>query len=241
MSSLNRTVTNNAILDPAQGFDADVFVLDQATGKQLLVGRFASFQWTVRNATEPYMEMNQRIPRLLDGEFQFGWVLERGLIDVAIMENVFGFYHLGREMRPDRSPRMQITFEVNAPNLDPAKQNGVSRVLGENTGEILAGNNAPARPRETTGRYHLQNCKVDSITTAVMAGRSVIATRIEGLCEGYHYESLRNLPQESLFDRAGATVGQTSDLPTAFSQVGALGGITEAQNRVADWSSFFNN
>ena len=236
---LNRTVTNNAILDPMQGFDADVFALDQATGRQVLVGRFASFQLTIRNATEPYMEMNQRIPRLLDGEFQFGWVLERAMVDTAIMQDIFGFSSMGREMRPDRSPRIQLTFEVYAPNLSTEQANGISNSNATRTGEYLTGANRPLHStRETTGRYHLQNCKPDSVTIGVMAGRSVIATRIEGLCEGYHYENILNTGNN--FSRAGATPGVTADPNRTYANIPSLG-VTSNSNALVDWSSYFTN
>lgn len=236
---LNRTITNNAILDPMQGFDADVFALDQATGRQVLVGRFSSFQLTIRNATEPYMEMNQRIPRLLDGEFQFGWVLEKGLTDVAIMQDVFGFSNLGREMRPDRSPRIQLTFEVFAPNLSTEQANGISNSNAERTGEYLTGVNRPLHStRQTTGRYHLQNCKPDSVTLGVMAGRSVIASRIEGLCEGYQYENLAANNAASL--RAGATPLVGGSPERSYANIPTLG-VTSGNGGVADWSSYFKN
>jgi len=236
-NSLNRTITNNAILDPMQGFDSDVFALDQATGRQVLVGRFSSFQLTIRNATEPYMEMNQRIPRLLDGEFQFGWVLERGLVDTAIMEDVFGFSSLGREMRPDRSPRMQLTFEVYAPNLSKEQANGISNSNAERTGEYLTGVNRPLHStRQTTGRYHLQNCKPDSVTLGVMAGRSVIATRIEGLCEGYQYENLA--ANNSAVIRAGVTPTVGGSPERTYASIPSLG-VTQNNDSLADWSSYF--
>jgi len=115
---------NNANLDPFQGFDADVWVLDQTTGAYILVGRFVSIQITVRNTTEPYMEMNQRIPRYLDGEIQIGWVLERGMTDVRILQQTFGFDKLSRQMRLNRQNRLQISFSVNAPDLQMAGDMG---------------------------------------------------------------------------------------------------------------------
>ena len=68
-----------------------VYVNDQRTGKPVLAGGFTSFQKTMRNATEPYMPFGRKTPRLLDGEFQYGWVLERGMLDIRVMEEVFGF------------------------------------------------------------------------------------------------------------------------------------------------------
>lgn len=252
--ALNRTVVNNALLDPLQGFDTDVFVLDQATGSQILVGRFTGFQWTVRNATEPYMEFNQRIPRLLDGEFQFGWVLERGLIDTQVMENIFGFYHLGREMRPDRSPRLQITVELNAPAL--AQQQGQNSANGSanyaqrgalDTGELLTQGNGQASTsgsqstsRNAQGRYHLQNCKVDSVTMGAMAGRQVVATRFEGLAEGFFYEKLDNNSQATN-DAAGAqtTLGADGTSVQGPGNISDTRSLSVPTRSIASWNDFF--
>jgi hypothetical protein len=247
---LNRTVVNNALLDPLQGFDTDVFVLDQATGSQILVGRFTGFQWTVRNATEPYMEFNQRIPRLLDGEFQFGWVLERGLIDTQVMENIFGFYHLGREMRPDRSPRLQITVELNAPALAQQQGDKNARNYAQggalDTGESLYQGNGSSSTsdnstttRNAQGRYHLQNCKVDSVTMGAMAGRQVVATRFEGLAEGFFYEKL----DSNTANAAGGaqptisgTDGRSDQGPGNISDTRSLSIPTRS---IASWNDFF--
>lgn len=177
---------NNAILDPLQGFDADVWVLDQATGNYNLVGRFTSIQVTIRNATEPYLELNQRVPRLLDGEFQFGWVLERGMLDSRVLEQTFGFNAITRELRNNRNTRFQISFAVNAPELENSGKN-----LVENqpltAGPRTTPTGDPFSDREATGEYVLTFCKVDSFTMGVNAGRNVIANRWEGMCEGIEF------------------------------------------------------
>lgn len=197
VSAVYGAAVNNALLDPLQGYDADVWVLDQATGRYLLIGRFTSLQITVRNATEPYMEFNQRVPRYLDGEIQIGWVLERGLLDTRILQQVFGISALTREMRLNRMARLQITFEMNAHELHNVNQsadgnrNSMPPDYNETTGTIGNGelfiNRGPSgwNPRRSAkGQLMLTYCKVDSLTIGAMAGRSVIATRLEGLAEG---------------------------------------------------------
>jgi hypothetical protein len=180
-----------------QGYDADVWCLDQATGNYLLIGRFTSIQITIRNSTEPYMEFNQRVPRYLDGEIQIGWVLERGLLDTRILQQVFGISALTRELRLNRMARLQITFELNAQELQnvnqsadgnrnslPPDYNVSAGTIGN--GELLL-NTGPTgwNPRrQAAGQLMLTYCKVDSLTLGAMAGRAVIATRIEGLAEG---------------------------------------------------------
>ena len=193
MTNQSGVPVNNSLLDPLQGFDADVWVLDQATGNHQMIGRFTSVQITVRNATEPYLEFNQRIPRYLDGDLQIGWTLERGLIDVRVFSHTFGSSKMTRETRMNRSPRFQITFNLDAPELQTA---GASANAGTNdttvgNGELFAipgGNsnaNAPTSGlRIARGAYVLWFCKTDTFTMGAMAGRSVIATRWEGLSEG---------------------------------------------------------
>lgn len=171
--TLTAASVNNALRDPIQGFDCDVWVTSQATGQLTWVGNFTSIQIVVRNATEPYLELNQRVPRLLDGEYQMGWVLERGQLDVNALADTFGITAISRELRLSRSPRFQITFEMNAPELD--------RLAYTPNGEI---SNQSVSNRDTTGQYLLTFCKVDSYTIGVMAGRSVVANRWEGMCEG---------------------------------------------------------
>ena len=192
VNAIYGAAVNNALLDPLQGYDADVWALDQSTGNYLLVGRFTSIQVTIRNATEPYMEFNQRVPRYLDGEIQIGWVLERGQIDSRILQQTFGVSALTRELRLNRMPRLQITFEMNAHELDTVNAGGATGpdyqsdqgIIGN--GGLLLGN-GPAgydQRRKASGQLMLTFCKVDSLTIGAMAGRSVIANRWEGLAEG---------------------------------------------------------
>lgn len=174
-TNLFKSVINNAALDPIQGFDADVWVLDQGTGSFNLVGRFTSIQVTVRNATEPYIEYNQRIPRQLDGEIQIGWVMERGQLDGRVLEQTFGIPVMSRELRLNRMPRFQITFAVSSSELDEG---------------AVVSNDAPAATenkfaqRVATTELILTFCKVDTFTMGSNSGRSVVANRWEGLAEG---------------------------------------------------------
>ncbi len=207
MEFITRAAVNNAILDPLQGFDCDVYVQDQATGKQLIIGRFTSFQFTIRNATEPYMEFNQRVARLLDGEFQFGWVLERGLIDTRFLEDTFGMVSLSREQRISRSPRFQITVELNAPEL----VNPEGGEADKGAQELITAVNVSNRvTRLATGKYRLVYAKTDSFTFGAMAGRNVIATRWEGLCEGIYYSNQADIwPGQALGKAASVNSNST--------------------------------
>jgi hypothetical protein len=208
LRSIYGAAVNNAMLDPIQGFDVDVWAADQATGEYRLAGRFTSLQVTVRNATEPYLEFNQRSPRYLDGEFQIGWVLERGMLDSRVLEQTFGFSSITRELRLSRSPRMQIMFEFNAPELDQVSRGGATDNQetrndtagtfgnGELNASSLANNQNLSTDdfrRLASGKYMLSFCKVDSFTFGATAGRSVVANRWEGLAENIEMVQTTNI------------------------------------------------
>ena len=176
----NRVVVNNATLDPIQGFHLNVYMNDMASGAPVMVGGFTSFQKTMRNATEAYMPFGRKTPRLLDGEFQYGWVLERGLLDIKILEDCFGFNRVGAEFKADPTPRFVITVEINAPELH---ESGVHNDQAGNTGNAKTNNNK----RSAKGKYQLLFAKIDSVTLGAMAGRNVVAVRLEGLCESIRY------------------------------------------------------
>jgi len=216
VSRVSGSVVNNAILDPIQGFDADVWVIDQATGQYNLVGRFTSVQITIRNATEPYLELNQRIPRYLDGEIQIGWVLERGMVDTRILQQTFGYSALSRELRLSRNPRMQITFEINAPELDKVKTIANSSRKSIGNGELFISTDAGNgfANRKAIGQIQMNFCKVDSFTMGVTAGRNVIANRWEGLCE-----SIEEINRSSVW--SGLTLTETADAGTSLAARGA--------------------
>jgi hypothetical protein len=179
----SRSVVNNAGLDPIQGFHTNVYVHNQSSGAPVLLGGFTSFQKTMRNATEPYLPFGRKTPRLLDGENQYGFVLERGLIDVRVMEEVFGFSEMGPEFQADPTPRFVITVQFNAPELQGrgifTRNQGTDTYTTTSSG----GRGQLLDNRTAVGGYRLYYAKIDSVTIGAMAGRNVVATRIEGLCE----------------------------------------------------------
>lgn len=186
-----KSVVNNAALDPLQGFDADVWVLDQGTGSYNLVGRFTSIQVTIRNATEPYLEYNQRIPRQLDGDIQIGWMMERGQLDGRVIEQTFGISSLNRQLRLSRMPRFQITFHINAPELESGNSTSTGNPNGGVVTDLVSppsgtgGGQSSFSPRRARGiELVLSMCKIDSFTIGSSAGKTVIANRWEGLAEG---------------------------------------------------------
>lgn len=206
-SSAVRQSVNNGRRAPLQGFDTVVYFQDQQTGTMIPFGEFTGFQYTIRNATEPYLPLGHRNLSLLDGEFQIGFVAEQGKINLEATPLALGYNFVGPILRFGRSPRFQIVIEYNAPELD--ESNGIpgygqydiiSDVVTTGFGGTGTNNSADAARRITTGRYIFSAAKIDAFTSGAMAGRSVIADRLEGLAEGFSFESLTQ--DEAIFNRA---------------------------------------
>ncbi len=173
---------NNGRLQPLQGLDTVVYIQDQYSGNTIEFGEFTGFQYTIRNSTEPYMPLGSKTITYLDGEYQIGWVLEQGKINVAALPQLIGYDMVSPIIRIGRSPRFQIIVEYNAKEL-----------VGKGTNSFPSGTGLPAgapsegSTRVAAGRYIFSMCKVDAFTSGAMAGRQAIADRIEGLAEGWQY------------------------------------------------------
>jgi hypothetical protein len=173
--SIGNNVLNIGGADPVQGYDVGVWVRDAQDGTQLLLGQFTSIVVTIRNATEAYMEFGQRYPRYLDGEMQIAFVMEKGLLDLNAFQETFGFKQITREKRFGRSPRLTITFSVDP--VDAAVLEGdIATDPLQTWGSVK---------RDVTGRFVLQQCKIDSWHFAATAGRQVVATQWQGVAEGF--------------------------------------------------------
>jgi hypothetical protein len=202
--SLYCAPVNNAGLRPVQGFHIKAFVLNACDGKVAWYGEFQSLTVSIRNSTESYLELGQRFPMHLDGEIQIAWVAESGMTDAAFVYRTFGVKSLRRDSGLNSGPRFQISWTINARELETSNQQefGVSDPRDENdinsskynsylTGRYRAG--IADRPEQYSGsaykpkgvgRYDLQLCKVDSVSMGAMAGRRVVALRWEGVAEG---------------------------------------------------------
>jgi hypothetical protein len=209
-TDLNNSVNNNALYDPLQGYDADVWALDEATGIWQLVGRFTSMEMVFRNTTRPYIEFNQRVMRQLDGTFMMGFTMERGQLDARVLQQTFGYERISRTIRVNRHPRMRIVFQVNAQELEEAdSSNGVANQEGtfstSDTGTSndiwsgvantttsgggskgIVGEQEKWTKRNTTGLVALENAKIETFTIRAEAGDEIITNRWEGVAEGYH-------------------------------------------------------
>lgn len=193
------------------------------TGQVAFFGRFQSLTVSIRDATETYLELGQRIPIYLNGEIQIAWVLEQGLVDMAFIVKTFGIENIRRDQVIARGPRFHIGFDANAADkvsTDAQATSPTKAALRTNTGVRafggdsrvnslfnpnqynvkngkLSDNGAYNNP-QSHGRYEMMRCKVDSVSLGVMPGRRVAAVRWEGVSEGitYHLDSIQTFKNQ---------------------------------------------
>jgi hypothetical protein len=217
---------NNAGIDPLQGFDFECWAQDTHTGKVAFFGRFQSLTVSIRDATETYLELGQRIPIYLNGEIQIAWVLEQGLVDMAFIVKTFGIENIRRDQVITRGPRFHIGFDANAADkvstgiqaVTPLKaalqtNQGVRSFGADSRVNSLFSPddyNVPNRNKtydtpQSSGRYEMMRCKVDSVSLGVMPGRRVAAVRWEGVSEGitYHLQSIQTFKNSLSTDSQG--------------------------------------
>ncbi|MBD2201548.1 hypothetical protein H6G33_09335 [Calothrix sp. FACHB-1219] len=228
VSNLYDAPVNNFGLDPLQGYDFETWCQDTSSGKIAWFGKFQSLTLSVRNATETYLELGQRVPIYLDGEIQIAWVLEQGLVDMAFIERTFGTDTITRDSQLTRGPRFQITFDALATRLiiddaslgqrsnDQINRLGAASILPARVNASKLGT-IPAN-RAASGRYELQRCKPDSVSLGIMPGRRVAAVRWEGVAEGIRY-----IPNQ--------TVQQAKSNTTTSSENNTTGVVNNAAGR----------
>lgn len=236
-----RASVNNLGPSPLAGFDIEVWATDLATGAVLDIGQFQSCTYTVRNATETYLTLGQRIPTYHDGEIQIAWVLERGRLNADNLAIWMGTNDINRDRYLGRGPRFQLTIDFNAPEL---QGNGISAntyvvqsgpiVVNRdnifnpaiNTGRNFLNSNGTEGDNSlpganTNGRLHLVRCKVDSMSTGIMPGRRIIADRWEGVAEGIFVDNNNSVAQFKAEARNRATQSRFGGVKSTISDFGA--------------------
>jgi hypothetical protein len=240
--SLYCSPVNNTGLDPLQGFDFHVWVQDVCTGKVAWFGLFQSLTLSIRDATETYLELGQRIPIHLNGEIQVAWVLEQGLVDMQFIQRTFGVDQLRRDMYITRGPRFQISFDAYAGELEtfhqlnaPGKMDR-DQATGYRQGsdeyftfnlDQYAGYGQDGKPggeggrfgATAQGRYDILRAKVDSVSLGIMPGRRVAAVRWEGVSEGIAFvrESIQKFKKAPNRPTGASQGGFVTNLPSGGS------------------------
>ena len=137
---------------PIQGFDVSVQVIGP-NGPEL-AGEYQECEFSVKNDVEEYLELNERISMLLDGEIKIEGKVKRGWISMNIVRSVFGSGTLRRGQRQPASPRFVIIFSVNTP------EKGLS------------------------GRYKFEQAVFPDLAISVAAGKGVVKKDLSFKCEG---------------------------------------------------------
>lgn len=211
------------------------------TGKVAFFGRFQSLTVSIRDATETYLELGQRIPIYLNGEIQIAWVLEQGLVDMAFIVKTFGIENIRRDQTIARGPRFHIGFDANAADKVSTETQEITPTkaeLRENTGVRAFGADYTVNrlfnsdqykitksklyqqdkynKPQSSGRYEMMRCKVDSVSLGVMPGRRVAAVRWEGVSEGitYHLDTIQTF-KNTVSRAQGNAAGTQARVPSS--------------------------
>jgi hypothetical protein len=163
-------------VDPIQGFDVEVTV--NQGGSDILVGRFTSILVRVVNVTETYLELNQRMPRHLDGEINIVWQMERGMLNMEVLEQTFGFFmpqgpgaalSINRKKNPPRAHRFSVVFAVNSSLSESFNDTELGAMWGQGKSKRYS--------------YSLNLCKVDTMSFGATSGRNIVANQWQGTAE----------------------------------------------------------
>ncbi|WCK53837.1 hypothetical protein PP175_21345 [Aneurinibacillus sp. Ricciae_BoGa-3] len=98
---------------PIQGYDVSVTLVGP-NGPEL-VGEFQECDINIKNDTETYLEMNERISMILDGEITIDGKLKKGWINMDIVQRVYGTPSMQRGVKIPQQPRFTMTTLVDAP------------------------------------------------------------------------------------------------------------------------------
>jgi hypothetical protein len=185
----------NIGLDPIQGFDVDVTV-STYRGQSVLVGKFTSILVRVVNVTETYLELNQRIPRHLDGEINIVWQMERGMLNTGVLEESFGFFGSGGGLGSQgRISRYGASGAEGYQRIPRARRFTIAfSVLSNNASDFsddsTAAYNDQYVTKPATKQYILQMCKVDTLSFGATSGRNIVANQWQGTAEGIELRPL---------------------------------------------------
>lgn len=135
-----------------QGYDAGVLVVGPQGPE--LVGEYQEVEFSVREDTEEYLELGERIPAQLDGVIKIEGKLKRGHVLLDIIKRIWGQGSLKRGTRIPPAPRFIIVCTIDAPD------------------------------KGFVGRYRLLNCKISDLALKVKAGKEVMEEDIDFKAEG---------------------------------------------------------
>jgi len=95
---------------PVQGYDVSISIV--GPNGPTLVGEFQEVEINIKNDVETYLETNERIAQILDGEIQIDGKLKRGWFNMDIIKQVYGTASMQRGTKIPEQPRFTITCTV---------------------------------------------------------------------------------------------------------------------------------
>lgn len=137
---------------PVQGFDVSVQVVGDDGPS--LTGEFQEVEFSVKNDTETYLELNERIAEILDGEITIEGKLKRGWMNLDVIAAVFGDSTLRRGEKAPTSPRFVIIYSIK--NSDKGLK----------------------------GRYKFEQAIIPELSISIAAGKGVVKTDLSFKAEG---------------------------------------------------------
>ena len=138
--------------DPIQGYDVSVSVTG-SNGPEL-VGEYKECKLNVKNETEEYLETNERIARLLDGDIKIDGELKRGWMNTNILTRIYGTGSMRRGEKVPASPRFTISLTV------------------ANTS------------KGQSGRLRIEQAVIPELSLSIKAGKSVVDKDLKFKAEG---------------------------------------------------------
>lgn len=171
----------DGIRDPFQGLDISVKVLSSSLeAAPVLQGGFTGFMCRIQCTTEAYLELNERVPRMLDGEFIITWMLEQGFKALNPVSQTFGAAfarafakgRVGNNVIP-RTRRFTIQMDTaTSPLKDVTKLEHETFYSDVDIAKLKA------------FKLTLGMCRVDNGSFGVTAGKRVASSSWQGSCEG---------------------------------------------------------
>lgn len=128
--------------EPIQGFDVQLSIVGP-NGPEF-AGSWEQVEFRISEDIERYLELGERIARVLDGEIQITGTLRRGWRDMNVIQRVWGVSSLRRGAAVPTSPRFVITCTIN----NPAKG--------------------------LVGRFRLEGVKLREFGLSIAAGKGVV-------------------------------------------------------------------
>ncbi|SHN73155.1 hypothetical protein [Desulfitobacterium chlororespirans] len=135
-----------------QGFDVSVTIVGD-NGPDL-VGEYQEVEFTIKEDSESYLALGERIAEILDGQITIEGKLKRGHTQLDIINRIWGAKALKRGEKIPSAPRFAISFNVDAPG------------------------------KGFSGKYRLLACKIDELAIKAQSGKNVVSEDLSFKAEG---------------------------------------------------------